>query len=73
MKIVIFEEERVLSFGIIPISCLGPQRLIQFSRLTVGYKILKGIMILFPALTAQLTQNMELGCIKNIYGNVGRT
>jgi hypothetical protein len=41
--------------------------------MTDGYKILEGIMILFPALTARLTQNMELGCIKNIYGNVGCT
>lgn len=73
MKIVIFEEQHVLSFGIIPILCLGLQRLIQFLCLTVGYKILNGIMILFPPHTARLTQNMELGCIKNIYVKVCRT
>jgi hypothetical protein len=70
MRIIIFEDQHVSSFGINPVSYIRLHRLIQFLYSTAEYKVLKKMVIPFMALTALLTRNMELGCQKNIYGKV---
>lgn len=72
MRIIIFEEEHVSTLRTNPVSCIRLHGLIQFLYLTAEYKVLKVMMTPFTARTARLTRNMEFGCKKNIYGEVGR-